>query len=146
MIRLAGLFEIDAIWPHIAAGINECCERVRSDMTPDWLLTQCRRGDAFLFVIEEAETGILGKRVLAALIGRSLGYGGDKVLFVNALWGRGMDTWIAELLASPWPRDLGFSKVVFEGRKGWEGALPNVRVIRQVYELDLEHGQQNTNL
>lgn len=136
MIRLAPLWEIDAIWPHIAEGMKECCDRSGGDITPDWLFMTCRRGEALLLLIEDGD-----KRVLGALICRPEVWAGERVLRISGACGVEMARWIEELRAyREWPDMLGFSRAIFEGRKGW-GAVPGVRVIRQVYEVDIGNGR-----
>jgi hypothetical protein len=130
MIRLAAIAEIDAIWPRIAAGMEECCRRSGGDITPDWLFFTCRKGDALLAVIEDGEG-----EFQAALIAAPQAWGGRRVLRILALSGRDMAGWLEELTAFELP--LGIDTVIFEGRAGW-GRIPGVREIRRVYEADMK--------
>jgi hypothetical protein len=129
MIRLAGLTEIDGIWPRIATGMEECCRRSGGDITPDWLFFVCRKGEALLVVVEDGEGKMLG-----ALIATPQAWGGRRVLRILALCGRDMADWLDELKAFELP--LGIDKVIFEGRAGW-ARVPGVREIRRVYEADM---------
>lgn len=136
MIRLAGLLEVDAIWPHIAEGMKECCRRSGGDITPDWLFMQCRKGDALLFIVTE------GDALLAAMVCTSGQWGSSRVLRIVGATGWAIDRWIDELTEyREWVDRLGFSKVVFEGRAGWQRVIPKARVLRQVYEVDLGDGR-----
>jgi hypothetical protein len=129
MIRLAAVAEVDAIWPKIAAGMEECCRRSGSDITPDWLFFACRKGEAMLVVVED------GDEIAGALIAASQYWGGRRVLRILALCGHDMASWLDELRAIK-PL-LGIEKVIFEGRAGWS-RVPGVRELRRVYEADLE--------
>lgn len=136
MIRLAGVEEVDALWPVFADGMQECCRRSGGDITPDWLFMCCRRGEALLFVID-----VEGKPK-AALVARPEQWGPDRVLRLIAAAGTEMDRWLGELSDHRAFIDrLGISKVIFEGRKGWERVVPKARVLRHVYEVDLNHGR-----
>lgn len=140
MIRLASLFEVDAIWPHIAEGMKDCCERFTDDLTPDWVLTGCRQGNLFLFVFEEDAKGYTGKRILGALVARAENRQGKRALCILALTGFDMAKWLTDLRAFSWPRDMGFEKLVFEGRAGLAYVMPDAREVRRVFEVDLENG------
>lgn len=140
MIRLASLFEIDAIWPHIAEGMRDCCERFTDDLTPDWVLGGCRQGNLFLFVFEEDAKGYTGKHILGALVARAETRQGKRALCILALCGFDMGKWIGDLRTHSWPAQMGFAKIVFEGRKGLGRVIPEAREIRRVFELDLSNG------
>jgi len=129
MIRLASLFEVDAIWPHIAEGMKDCCERSGGDITPDWLYLACRKGEAILVTLEDSERHILG-----GLIAVPQQWANDRVLRILALCGRDMADWLDDLKAYNPP--LGIEKAIFEGRAGW-AKVPGIREIRRVYEVDL---------
>ena len=129
MIRLASLFEIDAIWPHIAEGMKDCCGRSGGDITPDWLYLACRKGEAILVTFEDSERHILG-----GLVAVPQQWANDRVLRILALCGRDMADWLDDLKAYNPP--LGIEKAIFEGRAGW-AKVPGIREIRRVYEVDL---------
>lgn len=133
MIRLASLFEVDAIWPHIAEGMKDCCERSGGDITPDWLFIACRKGEAILLTFEADKHEILG-----ALIAVPQQWANERVLRILGLCGREMDRWLEDLKAYNPP--LGIEKVIFEGRPGW-AKVPGVREIRRVYEMEMSHGR-----
>jgi len=130
MIRLAALAEIDATWPRIAAGMEECCRRSGGDITPDWLFFACRKGEALLFLVEDGRGTMLG-----ALVAAPQHWAGQRVLRILALCGRGLAGWLGELKA--FTPLLGIEKVIFEGRAGWS-RVPGVRELRRVYEAELE--------
>lgn len=139
MIRLVGLGEVDAIWPHIAEGMAACCRKSGGDITPDWLFMSSRRGDALLYAIERPEEGLLG-----ALIGIPQVWANERVLRVVGFCGAGMETWLEELLFDKVQlSSIGISKCVFDGRAGLLPHLQElvgkdrVRVVRQVYELEI---------
>lgn len=134
MIRLASQFEVDTIWPHIAEGMKDCCDRSGGDMTPVWLFMACRKGEAILVTFEDAKREIQGGLIATPQI-----WAGEQVLRILALCGRDMGDWLADLKAYNPP--LGIEKVIFEGRAGWKRALPGVREIRRVFEVDLGNGR-----
>lgn len=168
MIRLIGLNEVDAIWPSIAEGMAACCKKSGGDITPDWLFMSCRRGDALLYVVEKTgrvlsegkitylePKGIAygstaewveQKTLAGALIGQPQIWAEERVLRVTAFCGADMETWLEELLHTRLLSQIGIGKVVFDGRAGflpWLQELlgkERVRVVRQVYELDLTRG------
>lgn len=133
MIRLANLFEIDAIWPHIAEGMKECCERSGGDITPDWLFLSCRKGEAILVTFEDGD-----RRIAGGLVASPQQWAGGRVLRILAITGRDMKGWLDDLLAYNPP--LGIDKVIFEGRSGW-ARVPGVREVRRVFELDMSDGR-----
>jgi hypothetical protein len=128
MIRLVPIAGVDAIWPRIAAGMEECCRRSGGDITADWLFFGCRKGEALLAVVED------GDEIAGALIATPQYWDGRRVLRILALCGRDMASWLEELKAFRPP--LGIEKVIFEGRAGWS-RVPGVREVRRVYEAEL---------
>lgn len=133
MISLVPLIHIDAVWPHIAEGMKKACTRAGGDITPDWLFEICRKGDALLFVAHE------NNAVMAGLVCKVENWSGRRVLRILAAAGWRMERWLPALRDyREWLQRLGVNQVIFEGRKGWERVLPRARVVRQVYEVDID--------
>ena len=132
MISLVPLSHIDGVWPAIANGMKEACWRCGGDITPDWLFQICRKGEALLFVAHE------GEEIKAGLVCRVENWSGAKVLRIQAACGMNMETWLQSVMDyREWLDNLAIEKVIFEGRKGWERMVPQARVLRQVYEVEL---------
>lgn len=128
---LAGMHEVDHIWPYIADGMKKACEYSGGDTTPYWLFEICRKGEGLLFYI--VKDGV----VVAGLVCRVENWSGKRVLRILAACGRGMKDWIDSVLDyREWLDRWGIESVIFEGRKGWERMVPKAKVLRQVYEVD----------
>lgn len=133
MITLVPLSHVDQIWPALADGMKEACRRGGGDLTPDWLFTVCRKGDALLFVAHDE------LEIQAGMICRVENWSGERVLRILAACGWDMGRWLPSVCDyREWLDSIGVAKVVFEGRKGWERAVPRARVLRQVYEVDIK--------
>jgi hypothetical protein len=137
MIRLVPVAEVDQVWPAIAEGMAEACRRCGDDVTPWHLFSWVRRSDALLFVATADE------QIKAALVVRPEQWGGRNILRILALTGWDIDRWLPELAAHrDWPDALDATSVVFEGREGWKRKLPKARVVRSIYEVDMENGRR----
>ena len=134
MIRLAGVHEIDTIWPLLEKGMAEACRRGRGTADPYWLWTICRRSEAMLFYVLDGQT------VKAGCVCEVQNVQGERVLKIHALCGMGSKEWLKELSAYA-ANFLHVTKGVFEGRPGW-GRLPGVKLVRSVYEVDLINAGQ----
>jgi hypothetical protein len=135
-LRLVGLHEIDTVWPLLAHGIKEACGRSGDDLTPWFLLQSIRRGDALLFVI------VADGALMAGLVARPESWGGRQVLRILALTGQQMERWLPLLRAHRhWCEALGVEAVVFEGRPGWQRVVKGARVVRAIYEVELNDGE-----
>lgn len=113
--------------------MKKACTRAGGDITPDWLFEICRKGDALLFVAHEENV------VMAGLVCRVENWSGRRVLRIQAAAGWGLERWLPALRDyREWLQRLGVNQVIFEGRKGWQRVLPRARVVRQVYEVDID--------
>lgn len=133
MISLIPLSHVDQVWPHLSEGMKEACRRGGGDLTPDWLFAVCRKGDALLFVAHDDLV------IQAGLVCRVETWSGQRVLRILAACGWDMDQWLPAVREyREWLRNLDISRVVFEGRRGWQRAIPQARVLRQVYEVNID--------
>lgn len=133
-LDLAGAHQIDALWGKVSHGLEAACRRSGGDLTADYLWAECRSGRAFLVVVS-SDTWITGASVY-----RFEQWTSGKVLRCLALYGTGMADWLPQLLSllREMARAGGALRLVTEGRTGFARALPKVRVLRQVYEMDIE--------
>lgn len=127
-IQLVPVLMVDQIWPQVAEGLGKSLEYA-PDMTLGWLWTECRKGDAFLFIAHEAE-------VSAASIWRFENWRDGPRFKCLALYGKNMKTWLEPMadavrLAA---KHGGAVALAYEGRPGWE-RLFNGKRIRAVYEV-----------
>ena len=68
-------------------------------------------------------------------------WGARRVLRILALSGEEMKRWLPLLRAHRrWCAALGVEAVVFEGRPGWRRAVEGARVVRVVYEVEVDGG------
>jgi hypothetical protein len=131
LIHLVPLNEVDRVWPLLSEGLVEACRRGGDDLTAFDMLAQCRTGKAMLFV------ALADEEVKAGMVVRPELWGDRQVLRILALTGWGMDVWLPWLLGWDWPKQVGIKTVIFEGREGWKRMVPNARVLRTVYEVDV---------
>jgi len=140
VIRLVPAGEVDQVWPDIAEGMKEACRRCGDDVSVWHLFSWVRRSDALLFI---AAADIGPEESQAALVVRPEQWGGRPVLRILALTGWDIDRWLPELAAHrDWPDMLGAKTVIFEGREGWKRKLPQARVVRSIYEVDMDNGRR----
>ena len=137
MIRLVPAGEVDQVWPEIAEGMREACRRCGDDVSAWHLFSWVRRSDALLFA------AMADGSIKAALVVRPEQWGGRQVLHILALTGWDIDRWLPELAAHrDWPDMLDIQTVIFEGREGWKRKLPQARVVRSIYEVDMDNGRR----
>jgi hypothetical protein len=131
-IHLVPLAEIDRVWPILAGGMKEAVRRGGDDLTVPYLFQQCRSGAALLFV------AVADEEVKAGLVCRPEQWGSKRVLRILALCGWDVSDWLPTLRSyRTWPNALDVEAVVFEGRAGWKRVIPEARVLRSVYEVEL---------
>lgn len=109
-------------------GFQRALERYGEDISVVHILTWLRSSAAFLFVTEGVKCGV---------VVRAEQWGPERVLRILAITGHDIEEWLPGLVRSDeWKAYLGDMPIVFEGRKGWERVIPNVKVIRTLYRLD----------
>lgn len=113
-IAIAGLHEVDNVWPMVAEGLQKACKRC-GDMTSGELWTMCRSGHAFLILIYEKQ------EILMAGVWRFETKGGRPVFRCEMMYGKHMREWLE--FAYAWFANLakenGAGWLVAEGRRGW---------------------------
>lgn len=121
---------VDQVWPHIAEGMAIGCKRSGGDLYPGFLWTQCRAGNAFLFIAatDEAVQG-------ASVWQFETWANGPRFRCLMAA-GTGMADWFDDMRAkvTGTARLGGAVALVSDGRTGWERHLPKARKLRVVYE------------
>jgi len=131
MIRLVHPFEVDAIWQHLQDGMERALRKPDSNRSVLELYQACRVGAWFLHVVEE------DGKIIAGIITEPAEHPRGRYLRIRALCGWEMERWLPEMLKHDWLKMLGFKFALFEGRRGFERKIPGVKVVRQVYELEL---------
>ena len=118
--------------------MKEACRRCGDDVSPWHLFSWVRRSDALLFVRDWPRT----RSRRGWWCARSNG-AAERSLRILALTGWDIDRWLPELAAHrDWPDALDVTSVIFEGREGWKRKLPKARVVRSIYEVDMENGRR----
>lgn len=131
-LELVPLVHVDEIWKHVASGMERACARSGGGVSAPWLFGECRAGRALLFAV------CGDKAVHAALVARVEERQGGRVLNILMACGHGMGRWLDIIRQHrDWPVRLGVSTVAFEGRPGWRRVLPEARVVRHVYQVEL---------
>ena len=124
---------VDQVWPHIAEGMATGCRRSGGDLYPGWLWTQCRTGNAFLFIAatDEAVEG-------ASVWQFETWPNGPRFRCLMAA-GEGMGVWFADMRqkVEETARQGGAVALVSDGRTGWERHLPKARKLRTLFEEPL---------
>jgi len=131
-IAIAGLFEVDPIWPLISERLQQAFAKTGGDLTSGELWQMCRSGQAFLIVAFE-ET-----QLKAAMIVQFQKW--DKpVLRCLAIVGFDMGLWLEAGKEFIWSmaKENGARSFVFEGREGWKVPIPEAKRLRMTYEVSL---------
>lgn len=121
---------VDLVFPKAAPWLAKALGK-HTSMTIPRLLRMCSAREAFLFVDDPQEPQ-------NAMVAQFDKWGGDDVLVVLAMGGKGGENW-AQVFQSvkDFAKAYGAKAVSFEGRMGWQRALPEARVIRQTYRIEI---------
>lgn len=129
MIELVPVLLVDKVWPQLQPYMVKACVKGGGQYTEGWLHTVCRKGEAYLVVDYE------GTEIKAGVVCQEQNWSGRIVLNLLACGGKKYD----RKAFSDFAREtLGFERVVFEGAEGWQ-RTPGVRIVRYIYEMDLNH-------
>lgn len=130
LCSLVPVLMVDQVWPNIAEGMTKGCQRSGGDLSAGWLWTQCRSGNAFLFVAA-TETDVHG----ASIWQFETWPNGTRFRCLMAA-GEGMADWFSDMRVKveEVARHGGAAALVSDGRTGWERHLPKARKLRVVYE------------
>lgn len=129
-LSLAGVHEVDGVWPVVAEGMEKACRRTGGDQTAHHLWEICRSGAGFL-VIAADDAGLVG-----ASVWQFQNWTSGKKLRCLALFGRDFASWVEDQrkFTMEMARVGGATSIVAEGRRGWERLFPEAKLLRQVYE------------
>ena len=131
--ELVPIWQIDNVFEHIAKGLQSSCDRSGGDLDAAYLYRECRSSAAILVVTSD-ETEINGAVVL-----RFENWSGKSVLRTLALWCNSKGAWAAlDTKAHEIGKQFGAKSLIAEGRKGWERRYPNAKMLRTLYEVDLD--------
>ncbi len=129
-VTLVQVHLVDAVWPHVAEGFGRASRRFGGDLTVGELWQMCRSGNAFLFVVHDAE------KIIAATAWRPEQWGSGPKFRCLALYGKGMSDWMPDLheKVRQVAIQCGAETLMSEGRVGWKRVFKNAKVLRAVYE------------
>lgn len=133
-IGIASPQEVDAVWPLIAARIQEACDRNGGDLSSGDLWQMCRSGNAFLVLVMD------GNEPLAALIMQFQNWSGKQVMRCLVIAGERMAEWLpaAKGFIEQMAKDGGAKSFVSEGREGWTRIFTEARKLRVTYEVRID--------
>ena len=132
-IGIASAIEVDAIWPTIGPQFASAVENYGDDISSGDLWRMCRSGNAFLLLVFNDDG------VSLACVFRFDTWVKGAVLRILAVAGHEMNTWhdgVSDFLERI-AKENGATRIVAEGRKGWERAYPRLRLLRCVYEMEI---------
>jgi hypothetical protein len=130
---------VDSVWNVIRPGMARACEKGGGQIHEGYLRTLCRSGQAYLTVQINDQEIIEGAAVV-----QENHWPTGWVLEVIACSGPDMEVWVPNMINYAKEQFRHCTRLVFEGREGWK-AMPGVRVVRHVYEMDLNDGQQEAS-
>ena len=133
-IGIANAAEVDAIWPTIAARLEEASRRVASSISAGEMWQLCRSGQAFLFVVLDD-----GDAFKAALVMQFQRWADRQVFYCMAIVGDDVKQWLpmAREYIGKIGKENGASCFVAEGREGWAAMFPDAKKLRITYEVSL---------
>ena len=131
-MKIANSAEVDAVWPLIGERFNEAFRRCGDDLTGGELWQLCRSGNAFLILNVAEEINL-------ACIVRFERWADGTVLRVLSLVGDDVNSWadaISEFLTEMACLG-GSSRIVADGRGGWERIFSKPKVLRRTYMMEI---------
>lgn len=140
-VSLIGVTNIDAVWPYLREGFHRSLLKTGGSIDTGELWVQCRSGAAFLIVAHENahET----PNIVGASIWKPETWLTGRKLRCMCLYGHGMADWIQDMkaMAERIAKDNGATSLVSEGRVGWAKIFPNAKVLRSLYEEEIDGRQ-----
>ncbi len=132
-IKLIKFNEVDGVWSLLYEGLNAACQKC-PDISLSFLWQQCRTGNAWLFVAYDKSSLVYHSAAVCVVDNWN---GVDKLRVLAAYGGKSPKTWM-ESFQTPtnYLAALGCSSVVFDGRLGLQKRIPNVKMLRAVYEVE----------
>lgn len=125
--------DVDAIWPLINEYIKRAVNSSLTAYTVGYLWHLCRSNNVFLMVGEDDGD------VKVAAVFRFETWGGEQVFNCICLAGDGMENWLADVVA--YAKQIGAcggaSKLVTNGRKGWQKMIDGLKPIYTAFELEI---------
>jgi hypothetical protein len=111
----------------------KACKRTGGDITPEWLLSECKNRSSTLLVVTEGEP----ERVIAAMVARVDNWGdsGKKVFNVLAMTGESLD-WFEHIITKKWLDNLDCKSAVFSGPLAYKRLVKGARMLRAVFEVE----------
>lgn len=133
-IGIANSAEVDALWPSIAAKVQESCTRTGGDMSSGDLWQMCRSGQAFLVAVLDEDGA-----AIATIIVQFQKWTDRSVLRCLSIAGGDMSSWLPQAMefVSQMARENGASCLVADGRDGWARVFPGAKRLRVTYEVEI---------
>ncbi|MDP3971975.1 MAG: hypothetical protein Q8P61_03580 [Candidatus Nanopelagicales bacterium] len=133
VIELAGVHQIDGVWPQVSDGFEKACRKTGGSLDAPYLWAETRAGRAFLIVVSEDSA------VIAASVWRFENWASGRKLNCLALHGRAMTEWLQQHreFVTAMAKAGGATALVADGRVGWARTFPDAKLIRQTCEIQL---------
>ena len=131
-IGLASSSEIDGIWPQISAGMQKACDTTGGSLCSADLWQMCRAGDAFLMIAHD-------DTIKMASVWRFENWPSGTVFKCLGLCGQDIAKWLPEALeyAKQTAKSGNASRIIAEGRFGWERVARQAKIISKTYEVNI---------
>ncbi|MCP4182317.1 MAG: hypothetical protein GY761_03235 [Hyphomicrobiales bacterium] len=123
---------IDQVFPACVDHIQSAIDKGNGqDLNIPYLLTECRSGQAFLFINEDK------KKITHALILRFENHTDGPVARILVFGGKSGYDWYKEIVNMAQFIKPYADRTIFDGRKGWERKFKDIKVRSVNYELEL---------
>lgn len=134
-VSLVSVPNVDAVWPHVADGIDQAVKRCDSDLTVAFLWQLCRSGTGFLIIASDDDN-----RIVAATIHRFEPYRSGMKLCCLAAWGPGMKWWLKDMkaVATIIAKAGGANAFITEGSDAYLRMLPGSKKVRTLIEVPFD--------
>jgi hypothetical protein len=135
-IGIAGVAEVDGIWPSISERIQNGCDRTGGASSSGDLWKQCRSGEAYLIIG-------FNDGIKVASVWRFESWPSGLVFRCLSLAGTEMATWVIPFATfiQEQARIGGSTRLIAQGRKGWERVISRMysqsKVLWQTYEVKI---------
>lgn len=132
-VGLATPSQVDGLWSQVADGLRIGADRCGGDISTHYMWEECRAGRCFLVVVSFEGT------VFGASVWRFEPWGNKTVFRCLAWYGRELDKWLADhrAVSERMARAGHADKIVAEGRRGLQAIFPEAKILRYLYEVDL---------
>ena len=125
---------VDSIWPTLRQGFVDACQKGRQPVFRGRAAPDLSDGRSLSRPDDRGQQIIVVPSSL-----QEQQWANRQVLSVLAVTGGDRTGWWDPMLEWGGQAFPGCRTLVFDGRPGW-GRMPGVKVLRHVYEVDLDHG------